>query len=98
VLLVDVRVDDAAALWLEGQLRPELPRHTILLIAPQAAALRLCGDVAATISLPVRERCLRGALAPHDAGTVSPPRAEPTIEAAVLVADDVRSTARSSTR
>ena len=88
VVLVDVRVHDAEALWVEGKLRPELPRRTILLVAPQEAALRLCGDVDATISLPLREQHLVDALLAHG---VAPRRlAQPTPRRArVLVADDV---------
>jgi hypothetical protein len=88
MLLVDVRVDDAAALWVDGTLRPELPRRTILLVAPQAAALRLCGDVHATIALPLRERHLLDALVTHGAA-LPRPAPPPRLQARVLVADDV---------
>jgi CheY-like chemotaxis protein len=88
VVLVDVRVHDAESLWIDGKLRPELPRRTILLVAPQEAALRLCGDVAGTISLPLREQHLLDALLAHALGTRRP---APTTSrtARVLVADDV---------
>jgi CheY-like chemotaxis protein len=87
-LLVDVRVHDADALWVDGKLRPELPRRTILLVAPQEAALRLCGDVDVTIPLPLREQHLLDALlayGPSPRATVPAPRPA----AHVLVADDV---------
>jgi signal transduction histidine kinase/DNA-binding response OmpR family regulator/HPt (histidine-containing phosphotransfer) domain-containing protein len=88
VVLVDVRVHDAEALWLEGKLRPELPRRTILMVAPQEAALRLCGDVDATISLPLREQHLVDALLAH--GVAARRVAQPSPrQARVLVADDV---------
>ena len=90
VVLVDVRVHDAEALWVDGKLRPELPRRTILLVAPQEAALRLCGDVAATISLPLREQHLLDALLAHGVVTRRPaPGPTASRAARVLVADDV---------
>ena len=90
VVLVDVRVHDAEALWVDGKLRSELPRRTILLVAPQEAALRLCGDVAATISLPLREQHLLDALQAHGIGARRPAAAATKSRTArVLVADDV---------
>lgn len=88
VLLVDVRVADAAALWVDGALRPELPRRTILLVAPQAAALRLCGDIDATISLPCRAQHLLDAVRTPETVTLVVEAVRPRT-ARVLVADDV---------
>jgi signal transduction histidine kinase/DNA-binding response OmpR family regulator/HPt (histidine-containing phosphotransfer) domain-containing protein len=88
VVLVDVRVHDAEALWVDGKLRPELPRRTILLVAPQEAALRLCGDVDATISLPLREQHLVDALLAHGGAPRRVAQPAPR-RARVLVADDV---------
>jgi two-component system sensor histidine kinase/response regulator len=87
-LLVDVRVQDADALWVDGKLRPELPRRTILLVAPQEAALRLCGDVDVTIPLPLREQHLLDALLVHGPSPRAAPSG-PCPAAHVLVADDV---------
>ena len=87
-LLVDVRVQDADALWVDGKLRPELPRRTILLVAPQEAALLLCGDVDVTIPLPLREQHLLDALLAHGV-SLRPAAPAPHRAAHVLVADDV---------
>jgi hypothetical protein len=89
VLLVDVRVRDAETLWIDGKLRTELPRRTILLVAPHAAALRLSGDINATIPLPLRERQLLDALVAHGSGLPRVQAPTPRRDARVLVADDV---------
>ena len=82
-----MRVPDAPALWADGRIRAELPRRTILLVAPQADALRLSGDVEATIALPLRARALWQALSTHGRSAEAPKALQ--LHARVLVADDV---------
>jgi len=87
VLLVDVRTADFEALWGTVTTRPVEGTRTTLLVPPQADALRLSGDVAGTISLPIREAQLFDALVGRVDKAAAEPLAVP-IDAHVLVVDD----------